>query len=127
MADDFTQPDGTVQGINANNWDSIHRDFGLRWMLGDGERAHIGGSLFTHEFGRTSSSYSNASFVPNFIREPRDFLPANRSFDVERASELCADSYQCRYDFGMSVNREMAHFTKNYYDSIVNIRDRNSE
>lgn len=38
------------------------------------------------------------------------------------ATELCGESYQCRFDYGMSLDREMAHFTKNYFDSAVNIR-----
>lgn len=127
MADDFTLPDGTVSGVGINNLDTIHRDFGMRWMLSDRETPNVGAALFNREFGRTSSYYANTTFQPNFIREPFDFLPQNRSQDVARAAELCGESYQCRYDYGMSVNREMAHFTKNYYDSIVNIRDRNME
>lgn len=127
MADDFTLPDGTVPGVNANLLENVHRLFGMRWMLSDRETPNVGAALFTREFGRTSSYFANSSFEPQFQREPRDWLPANRSFDVERAHDLCGDSYQCRYDFGMTVNREMAHFTKNYYDSIVNIRDRNLE
>ncbi|GAB0092360.1 Protein mesh [Sergentomyia squamirostris] len=125
IQDDFTLPDDTIVGINLNNFESIHRDFGMRWALADREQPGVGQALFTREFGRTSSYFANASFVPNFIREPRDFLPPNRTHDVERAHELCGESYQCRYDFGMTLHREMAHFTKNYYDSIVNIRDQN--
>lgn len=94
-------------------------------MLSDRETLNVGPALFTREFGRTSSYYANVTFLPNFIREPRDFLPANRSNDIDRATDLCGESYQCRYDFGMSLNREMAHFTKNYYDSAINIRAEN--
>lgn len=94
-------------------------------MLSDREQIGIGAAMFTREFGRTSSSFANASFIPNFIREPRDFLPPNRTEDVLMATELCGDSYQCRFDFGMSLDREMAHFTKNYYSSAINIRTTN--
>lgn len=94
-------------------------------MLSDREQVGVGAALFTREFGRLASHFANASFVPNFIREPRDFLPPNRTHDIDRATELCGESYQCRYDFGMSLDREMAHFTKNYYDSAVNIRETN--
>lgn len=96
-------------------------------MLTDREQDGVGAALFTREFGRLSSHFSNATFRPNFIREPRDFLPANRTRDIEMASELCGESYQCRYDFGMTLDREMAHFTKNYYDSAVNIRTVNDK
>lgn len=94
-------------------------------MLADREKPGVGASLFTREFGRTASYYGNSSFLPNFIREPRDFLPPNRTEDIERASELCGESYQCRYDYGMSLNRDMAYYTKFYYDKLVNIKATN--
>lgn len=94
-------------------------------MLADREKVGVGASLFTREFGRTASYYSNSLFVPNFIREPKDFLPANRTEDIERATELCGESYQCRYDYGMSLNRDMAYYTKAYYDQAVNIKAKN--
>lgn len=91
-------------------------------MLADREKKGVGVSLFTHEFLKTTSTYSNSTFLPNFLREPKDFLPPNRTEDVERAAELCGESYQCRFDYGMSLNRDMAVFTKIYYDAAVNIK-----
>lgn len=91
-------------------------------MLADREKFGVGGALFTREFGRTASYYANATFLPNFIREPRDFLPPNRTQDIERSYELCGESYQCRFDYGMSLDRDMAHYTKIYYDRAVNIK-----
>lgn len=96
-------------------------------MLTDREQDGVGAALFTREFGRLSSHFANSTFRPNFIREPQDFLPSNRSRDIEMAAELCGESYQCRYDYGMTLDREMAHFTKNYYDSAVNIRTINDK
>lgn len=127
MLDDLTTPDGTIVQTNLNNFESVHRDFAMRWMLSDRDTVGVGQGLFTREFGRTASYYANASFVPNFIREPRDFLPPNRSQDIALATDLCGESYQCRYDFGMTLNREMAHFTRNYYDSAVNIANTNQQ
>lgn len=94
-------------------------------MLADREKLGVGAALFTREFGRTASYYANATFLPNFLREPRDFLPPNRTEDIERASELCGESYQCRYDYGMSLNRDLAHYTKFYFDAVVNIKAAN--
>lgn len=86
VADDFTRPDGTLSQINLNDFRSAHQDFGILWMLSDRETDGVGAGLFTREFGRTSSYYANITFTPNFIREPRDFLPANRSQDIEMVS-----------------------------------------
>lgn len=83
MSDDLTRPDGTVVQTNLNNFESVHRDFAMRWMLSDRETEGVGAGLFTREFGRTASYYANATFLPNFIREPRDFLPPNRTQDIE--------------------------------------------
>lgn len=90
-------------------------------MLTDRAVDGLGSALFTREFGRTASYYTNETFLPNFTREPRDFLPPNRTLEINRATELCGTSYQCRYDYAMTLNRDLAHFTKNYYDSIVSI------
>ncbi|XP_036324062.1 protein mesh isoform X2 [Rhagoletis pomonella] len=125
--DDLVLPDGTIASVNLNNFQQIYYNFGLKWMLADRNIPGVGTALFSRENGRTASYYSNASFVPNFTKEPQDFLPSNRSYDVERAEELCGESYQCRYDYGMTLNADMAHFTKNYYDSLVNIRNLNSK
>ncbi|XP_061508064.1 protein mesh isoform X1 [Anopheles gambiae] len=122
MQDDLVTPGGAIITPNINNFQNVHEQFGLQWMLSDREVENIGQALFTREFGRTSSYFANASFIPNFVREPANFLPPNRSQDVIRAEELCGESYQCRYDFGMSLSREMAHFTKNYHASVINIQ-----
>ncbi|XP_040173081.1 protein mesh isoform X1 [Anopheles arabiensis] len=127
MQDDLVTPGGAIITPNINNFQNVHEQFGLQWMLSDREVENIGQALFTREFGRTSSYFANASFIPNFVREPANFLPPNRSQDVIRAEELCGESYQCRYDFGMSLSREMAHFTKNYHASVINIQTVNEK
>lgn len=125
--DDFTLPNGQVLNLDTNNFRQIHNEWAMKWMLADRDLPGLGAALFTREFGRTASYYGNSSFVPNYVKEPSVFLPSNRSYDVLRAEELCGESYQCRYDYGMTLNRDLAHFTKNYYDSLVNIRTMNSE
>ncbi|XP_050672826.1 protein mesh isoform X1 [Leptidea sinapis] len=124
--DDFIRPDGTLAAIDLNNFQTAHREFAQYWQLTDREQKDVGVALFVREYGRTAAYYNDNTFVPNFIREPIDFLPANRSQDVDRAIEICQDSYQCRYDFGMTLNRDMAEFTKNYLSSITNIKETNA-
>lgn len=46
---------------------------------------------------------------------------------LRQAHDLCGESYQCRFDYGMTLHRDMAHFTRNYYDSAVNIAKNNQE
>lgn len=86
QADDLVRPDGTIVQVNLNNFEAVHREFAMKWMLSDRETEGVGAGLFTREFGRTASYYANASFTPNFIREPRDFLPPNRTVDIEMVS-----------------------------------------
>ncbi|XP_045504606.1 protein mesh isoform X3 [Colias croceus] len=124
--DDFVRPDGTLGTVDLNNFQSAHREFAQYWQLSDREQKDIGVALFTREYGRTAAYFNDDQFIPNFIREPANFLPANRSQDVARALEICQDSYQCRYDYGMTLNRDMAEFTKNYLASITNIKEINA-
>ncbi|XP_076298294.1 sushi domain containing 2 mesh isoform X2 [Lasioglossum baleicum] len=128
MTDDLMGPDGTVVGSgNLNHFEALHKDFAVKWMLEDKESDLIGGTLFTREFGRTASYYANKTFEPEWRKQPEDFVPSNRSYDIQRAHDLCADSYQCQYDYAMSLNRDLAHFTKNYYDSYSQIRHTNED
>ncbi|XP_045484583.1 protein mesh isoform X1 [Pieris rapae] len=124
--DDFMRPDGTLATVDLNNFQSAHREFAQYWQLTDREQKDIGVAMFTREYGRTAAYYNDNQFIPNFIKEPANFLPANRSQDVDRAIEICQDSYQCRYDYGMTLNRDMAEFTKNYLASITNIKETNA-
>ncbi|CAF4952161.1 unnamed protein product [Pieris macdunnoughi] len=124
--DDFMRPDGTLAAVDLNNFQSAHREFAQYWQLTDREQKDIGVAMFTREYGRTAAYYNDNQFIPNFIKEPANFLPANRSQDVARAIEICQDSYQCRYDYGMTLNRDMAEFTKNYLASITNIKETNA-
>jgi hypothetical protein len=50
-----------------------------------------------------------------------------RTKDIEMAHSLCGEAYQCLYDYALSLNRDMAHFTRNYLDSFVNIKAKNKE
>jgi hypothetical protein len=48
-----------------------------------------------------------------------------RSHDIEKAIEICGDSYQCKYDYAMSLNRDMALIGKGFHDQFVNIKAEN--
>ncbi|XP_018331597.1 protein mesh isoform X2 [Agrilus planipennis] len=125
--DDYTNPDGTIVVTpNINNFQSVYTDFGLNWMLEDKEDVDKGAALFYREFGRTSSYYNNKTFLPEFNMLPEMILPSNRSLDIQRAYELCTEYYECRYDYAMTLDRDLAHFTHNYKSSIINLRQTNS-
>ncbi|KAG8035923.1 hypothetical protein G9C98_003049 [Cotesia typhae] len=127
ILDEFTLPDGRqVPYGNLDNFETVHKDFAINWILEDKIDPLKGNSLFVREFGRTASYFSNRTFVPEWRRRPEDFLPANRSVDVDRARELCGDSYQCQYDYAITLNRDLAHFTKNYHDTLTQIKAINS-
>ncbi|XP_033329084.2 sushi domain containing 2 mesh isoform X1 [Megalopta genalis] len=128
MADDLMGPDGQISAAsNLNHFEALHKDFATKWMLEDKENNLIGGALFTREFGRTASFYANRTFEPEWRKTPEEIVPSNRSYDVQAAHDICSDSYQCQYDYAMSLNRDLAHFTKNYYDTYTHIRYTNLE
>lgn len=104
-----------------NNSKILHDDFAIHWMLEDKESKLLGAALFHREFGRTASYYANRTFQPEFRKYPREILPVNRTHDINRAIDLCGESYQCQYDYAMTLNRDLAHFTRNYYDTYTQI------
>ncbi|XP_076249642.1 sushi domain containing 2 mesh [Calliopsis andreniformis] len=128
ISDDMVSPDGQqVPVSNLNHFEALHKDFAIHWMLEDKEDKDKGGALFTREFGRTASYYANRTFEPEWRKTPAEILPPNRTNDIERAAELCGElSYQCQYDYAMSLNRDLAHFTLNYYSTYTEIRSINS-
>ncbi|XP_076664606.1 sushi domain containing 2 mesh isoform X2 [Andrena cerasifolii] len=127
VSDDMMNPDGQrAPTTNLNHFESVHKDFAVQWMLEDKEDEARGGALFTREFGRTASYYANRTFEPEWRKMPSEILPPNRSYDIQRASDLCGDVYQCQYDYAMSLNRDLAHFTLNYYSTYTAIRDLNA-
>ncbi|XP_008548218.1 protein mesh isoform X3 [Microplitis demolitor] len=127
ILDEFVLPDGRqVPYGNLDNFESLHKDFAINWLLEDRVDPYKGNSLFVPEFGRSASYYANRTFVPEWRRRPEDFLPIERNTDIKTARELCGDSYQCQYDYAMTLNRDLAHFTKNYHDTLTQIKAINS-
>lgn len=61
-------------------------------------------------------------FEPVFESTPELIIPANRSADIQKANELCGDSYQCKYDYAVSLNRDLAFYTLQYQDGFVNTK-----
>ncbi|KAK3909063.1 Protein mesh [Frankliniella fusca] len=124
MTDDFTLPDGTQAPVtnNLNNFERVHKDFAMKWMLEDKEDKNKGAALFFREYGRLSSFYANKSFVPMFKATPEEIIPANRSKDIEMAKALCGDSYPCMYDYSVTLNRDVAHYTLKYHADVVNLK-----
>ncbi|KAE8741013.1 hypothetical protein FOCC_FOCC013459, partial [Frankliniella occidentalis] len=124
MTDDFTLPDGTLAPVtnNLNNFERVHKDFAMKWMLEDKDDKNKGAALFLREYGRLSSFYANKTFVPQFKATPEDIIPANRSKDIEMAKALCGDSYPCMYDYSVTLNRDVAHYTLKYHAEVVNLK-----
>lgn len=127
VLDDFTNPDGQISSItNLNNFEAVHKDFAINWLLDDREDRHKGASLFNIEFGRSSSYYANRTFEPQWKRSPEEILPINRTEDITKSYDLCDESYQCRFDYAMSLNWDMALATKFAHDNYTKIRNTNS-
>lgn len=126
--DDLISPLGYQVAINSvNHSETIHRDFAMPWMLEDKANERTGEALFHREFGRTASYYANRTFVPEYRKYPTEILSPNRTYDINRAADLCGDSYQCQYDYVMTLNRDLAHFTRNYYDTFTQINALNKK
>jgi len=126
MEDDFTTPDGNWKNWNFDtsdtnlNWKQIHDDFALQWLVHDKGSEEVGKSLFHHENGRSSNFFHRADFQPEYDILPE--IPENVTWvDADKVSDLCGDSYQCKYDYSTTLSAEFARFTKYYQDQFVNI------
>jgi len=100
----------------------ISINFFIAGILEDRDEKNKGGALFFREYGRTASYYANRTFEPVFESTPELIIPANRSSDIQKANELCGDSYQCKYDYAVSLNRDLAFYTLQYQDGYVNTK-----
>jgi len=126
--DDFTLPDGHTMNMNINpdtpetnmNLQQIHDNFGMEWLVHDKENVGLGKSLFFHDNGRSSNFYSQKNFKPEFDILPE--IPENVTWvDADLVEDMCGESYQCRYDYSTTLNKEFAVFTKYYQDQFINI------
>jgi hypothetical protein len=43
--------------------------------------------------------------------------------DADIVEQTCGESYQCKYDYSVTLSREFAIFSKYYQDTFVNIRE----
>lgn len=96
----------------------------MKWMLSDVDESNKGRSYFYREYGKTAANYNNKTFKPQFFMMPEDIIPANRSSQIERTYQICSTKmYECYYDYAMTLNRDLAHFTQNYKATISQLKD----
>lgn len=130
VTDDFTLPKGGKVGTSAdlNDMGRIYDDFGMKWILDDVEDPDKGAALFFREHGQTASTFNNKTFKPEFKMALVDLIPENRSEYRNKAYDLCtATNYDCLYDYAMTYNREVAHFSANYKATIKALKAINRE
>lgn len=127
MADDFTDPDGQQVAVptNAEDYRQVYTEFGLKWMLENKDDPKRGTSLFLHEATKTAAYYNNKTFEPEFHMLPQQIIPSNRSTEIDNAKEYCQSDRECLYDYSVTLNRDLAHFTLNYKNTILNIKEIN--
>lgn len=79
ILDDFTLPDGRLVPLgNLDNFEAAHKDFAINWLLDDRNDEYRGESLFKRENGKSSSYYSNRTFVPEWKKRAQDIIPPDR-------------------------------------------------
>lgn len=106
----------------------IYTEFGMKWILDDVSDPQKGSSLFFRENGKTAADYNNRTFKPQFSMDIDLLIPGNRTEYRNKANSICtATNYQCLYDYAMTYNYDLAHFTKNYKASITTLKETNRE
>jgi len=120
--DDFVVPgnENPLPVSMANDSKALYTNFGQKWALDDSEGSEKGVSLFTHTNSRSASYYHDANFNPEYDMNP--VLSPNASLKMRDVDSVCGASYQCRYDYIVSLRRDVAVMTKFYQDQFINIR-----
>ncbi|CAL8070999.1 unnamed protein product [Orchesella dallaii] len=124
MDDDLALPDGSIANADSsNNLDYIHNQFAIHWMVDEKETDDRGYSLFYHENGKTSSSYNDILFQPVMTNDIRQIIPHNVTLKPEDVEDFCGDSWPCKYDYAVTLNREYGHWARYYQFQFVILRD----
>uniref|UniRef100_T1JC62 Sushi domain-containing protein n=1 Tax=Strigamia maritima TaxID=126957 RepID=T1JC62_STRMM len=125
IEDDFSTPEHLQRSPipSVSSIETIHKEFGIHWMVSDSGHRDIPGSrsLFTHENRRSAAFYNNQSFIPNYILEPQWI--SNMTFTMADLDAVCGNkidskSYQCRFDYLITQNKQFAQVTKYNADSF---------
>ncbi|CAG0885412.1 unnamed protein product [Darwinula stevensoni] len=123
MEDDFQLPEddpNNYLSMDMSNLDRIHNAFGMKWILDDKEDPYKGKSLFYHEHGKSSNFYFDETFLPEMDIEPE--IPTNVTLTPSEVRKFCGESYQCYFDYAVTMDREFAKWSKHYQDEFVNIK-----
>ncbi|XP_068250957.1 protein mesh isoform X1 [Palaemon carinicauda] len=119
--DDLVSPDGSYIEMPMEGTAENLYKWGLEWSLEDKAQPYKGKSLFRHENSRSSNYYYDKDFVPEYENMP--ILPENASkTDISEVNIVCGDSYQCYFDYVVTLKRDFADMTKYYQDQFVNIK-----
>ncbi|CAG0880442.1 unnamed protein product [Cyprideis torosa] len=123
--DDFQLPthdpeDYLSFGDPLNEMRSIFHEYGMKWAVEDKEDPNKGKTLFLHENGKSSNFFYDNVFEPDFDEFPE--IPTNVSLKPDQVIAFCGESYQCMYDYAVTMNREFAKWSKHYQDEFVNIK-----
>ncbi|XP_076069661.1 sushi domain containing 2 mesh isoform X2 [Oratosquilla oratoria] len=120
--DDFLLPDGAEGPVaDLNNFETVHHEFAMKWVLDDKADENKGKSLFFHENQRSSNYYYDPNFAPEWEACPK--IPENASATEEsEIRQVCGESYQCFFDYVVSLRRDFAVMSKYYQDQFVNIK-----
>ncbi|XP_054262064.1 protein mesh isoform X2 [Macrosteles quadrilineatus] len=111
----------------ATSFQGVYQ-FANSWRLEDKEKQSVGGSLFVHEYTRSASYYSDPAFLPDMSSVLTNMYSTSvqtydpRAADAAQAKALCGDSFQCQYDYFMSLNKELASTSLLYQGNFLSIR-----
>ncbi|RZF47026.1 hypothetical protein LSTR_LSTR013817 [Laodelphax striatellus] len=128
--DDLLLPGGGSVNIpinQPNTFREYHEQFAINWLLVDREEKEKGSSLFVHESGRTASYFADRGFQPEFRQTPQQIIPQNRSKEWALIDAFCGNSYQCKYDYAVSSDRDMAYYTLMYQAAFSQIKKTSQE
>lgn len=51
------------------------------------------------------------------------FIFLYRTLKAAEVEDFCGDSYQCKYDYSVTLNKEYGHWTKYYQSQYISLKE----
>lgn len=87
-------------------------------MLGNSSPYNLGTSLFERSHGRSQ----NFTFVPNFSLNLLE-IPFSWNSSNMQTINACGDNLECRFDFAMTLNEDIAKSTMRFSEVLEHIHN----
>lgn len=83
-------------------------------MLGNSSTYNLGESLF-----KRSADQSLSNYTPNYAQALLELSPVDKiSSTMQKVNSVCGDNFECRFDFVITLDEDIAVSTMRFYNLL---------